>query len=479
MRNKPRLRDPNERGKDFNEVSMGYSPEQAKEEASRCIQCKNPQCVKGCPVNIDIPAFIKQIVGGDPKAALSKIKEKNNLPAVCGRVCPQEDQCEKMCILGKKGVPIAIGYLERFASDHGNPGSNVIARSVSDEAIPLNDGIASSRFSGTRNDSSSKVAVVGAGPAGLTCAADLAKAGYNVTLFESLHGPGGVLSYGIPEFRLPKKIVHDEVEYIKSLGVDIRYNTMIGGTFTIKELFAQGYKAIFLGSGAGLPKFMNIPGENLNGVYSANEFLTRVNLMKAYLFPEYMTPVRIGKKVAVIGGGNVAMDSARSALRLGAEKVTIVYRRSKDEMPARIEEADNALEEGIEFRILTSPVKILGDAKGWVTSMECIKMELGEKDSSGRRSFIPLKGSEYILETDTVIMAIGQSPNPLIGNSCSELKREKWGGVIADPETGQTSIPGVFAGGDIVTGAATVISAMGAGKKAAAAIEKYIMKRES
>ncbi len=470
MRNKPRLRDPNERGKDFNEVSMGYSPEQAKEEASRCIQCKNPQCVKGCPVNIDIPAFIKQIVGGDPRAALSKIKEKNNLPAVCGRVCPQEDQCEKMCILGKKGEPIAIGYLERFASDHGNVPAPTTANNAG--SVPIVGTI--HELSLQNNLDKTRIAVVGAGPAGLTCAADLARAGYSVTLFESLHGPGGVLSYGIPEFRLPKKIVHDEVEYIKSLGVDIRYNTIIGGTFTIKELFAQGYKAVFLGSGAGLPKFMNIPGENLGGVYSANEFLTRVNLLKAYLFPEYMTPVRIGRKVAVIGGGNVAMDSARSALRLGAEKVTIVYRRSKDEMPARIEEADNALEEGIEFRILTSPVKILGDAKGRVTSMECIKMELGEKDSSGRRSFIPLKGSEYILETDTVIMAIGQSPNPLIGNSCSELKREKWGGVIADPETGQTSIPGVFAGGDIVTGAATVISAMGAGKKAAEAIDRYI-----
>ena len=458
MRNKPRLRDPRERSGDFNEVSMGYSPEQAVEEASRCIQCKNPQCVKGCPVNIDIPAFIKQIVAGDPKAALSKIKEKNNLPAVCGRVCPQEDQCEKMCILGKKGEPIAIGYLERYAADYGTPSP----------ALPLANG------ERERSGRGGSIAVVGAGPAGLTCAADLAKAGFQVTLFESLHGPGGVLSYGIPEFRLPKRIVSEEVEYIKSLGVDIRYNMMIGGIFSLKELSAQGYKAVFLGSGAGLPKFMNIPGENLGGVYSANEFLTRVNLMKAYLFPDYMTPVRIGKKVAVIGGGNVAMDSARSALRLGAEKVTIVYRRSKQEMPARIEEAENALEEGVEFSVLTSPTKIIGDEKGWVKAMECIRMELGEKDASGRRSFIPIKGSEYTVETDTVIMAIGQSPNPLIGNSCSELKREKWGGVIADPETGQTSVPWVFAGGDIVTGAATVISAMGAGKKAAEAIAKYL-----
>ncbi|MFA5104744.1 MAG: NADPH-dependent glutamate synthase [Candidatus Margulisiibacteriota bacterium] len=458
MRNKPRLRSPKERAKDFHEVSMGYSPEQAKEEASRCIQCKKPQCVTGCPVNIDIPAFIKLIVSGDPKGALNKIKEKNNLPAVCGRVCPQEDQCEKMCILGKKGEPIAIGYLERFASDYGTPSPT----------LPLAKG------ERERSDRGGKVAVVGAGPAGLTCAADLAKAGYNVTLFESLHGPGGVLSYGIPEFRLPKKIVNNEVEYIRSLGVDIQYNMMVGGIFTIKELFAKGYKAIFLGSGAGLPKFMRIPGENLNGVYSANEFLTRINLMKAYLFPDYMTPVRIGKNVAVIGGGNVAMDSARSALRLGADKVTIVYRRSKEEMPARIEEAENALEEGIEFRFLTSPTRIIGDEKGWVKSMECQKMELGEKDESGRRSFIPLQGSEYIMDVDTVIMAIGQSPNPLIGNSSPELSREKWGGVIADPETGQTSIPGVFAGGDIVTGAATVISAMGAGKKAAEAIGRYL-----
>lgn len=456
MRNKPRLQDPKERAKNFNEVSFGYSKQQAMEEASRCIQCKKPQCVTGCPVNIDIPSFIKLIVNDDPVGALSKIKEKNNLPAVCGRVCPQEDQCEKKCILGKKGEPIAIGYLERYASDYGSFSPRPVKG--------VGEGV---RVGG-------KVAVVGAGPAGLTCAADLAKMGYQVTLFESLHGPGGVLSYGIPEFRLPKKIVKDEVEYIRSLGVNIEFNMMVGGIYTIKELFSQGYKAIFLGSGAGLPKFMKIPGENLNGVYSANEFLTRVNLMKAYLFPEFMTPVKIGKKVAVIGGGNVAMDSARSSLRLGAEKVSIVYRRSREEMPARIEEAENALEEGIEFDLLTSPTRIIGDDNGWVKGMECIKMELGEKDESGRRSFIPIKGSEYIMDADTVIMAIGQSPNPLIGNSCPELNREKWGGIIADPETGQTSVPGVFAGGDIVTGAATVISAMGAGKKAAEAIDRYL-----
>ncbi len=457
MRQKPSLRDPKIRAKDFNEVSLGFSEEQALAEAKRCIQCKNPQCVKGCPVNIDIPAFIRHLANNDPKSALKKIKEKNNLPAVCGRVCPQEDQCEKMCILGKKGDPIAIGYLERFASDFGQEKENSIQsnQEVIKSDIP--------------------VAVVGAGPAGLTCAADLAKYGFKVTLFESLHLPGGVLSYGIPEFRLPKKIVNDEVEYIKSLGVEIKCNSMIGGLYTIDELFKLGYKAVFIGSGAGLPKFMNIPGENLNGVYSANEFLTRVNLMKAYLFPEYMTPVKIGKKVAVIGGGNVAMDSARSALRLGASEVKIIYRRSKEEMPARIEEIENAIDEGIQLVLLTSPTKIIGDENNWVKAMDCIKMELGEKDESGRRSFIPIKGSEHIIETNTVIMAIGQSPNPLIGNSTPNLTRQKWGGIIVDPKTGQTSIPGVFAGGDIVTGAATVISAMGAGKLCAESIKNYLL----
>jgi glutamate synthase (NADPH/NADH) small chain len=443
---------PKERVKNFSEVALGYSKEQAIKEAVRCIQCKNPLCVKGCPVNIDIPAFIKLIALDDPKAALKKIKEKNNLPAVCGRVCPQEDQCEKVCILGKKGNAIGIGYLERYAADFGKTDEKI-------EPIKSNN---------------IKIAVVGSGPSGLTCAADLQKMGYKVTVFESLHAPGGVLSYGIPEFRLPKIIVNDEVNYIASLGVEFRYNMLIGNIFSIKELFDEGFKAIYIGAGAGLPKYMGIPGENLNGVYSANEFLIRVNLMKAYLFPQYLTPVKIGRKVVVVGGGNVAFDSARSALRLGAEEVTILYRRSRTEMPAREEEIIRAEEEGIKFMLLSAPIKIIGDDKGYAKDIECIKMELGDPDESGRRKFIPIKGSEFVTQTDLIISAIGQSPNPLLTKATPELKTQNWGGIIVNPETQETSIKGVFAGGDIVSGADTVISAMGAGKRAAEAIDNRV-----
>jgi len=450
---------PSERVKNFSEVALGYSKEQAVREAKRCIQCKNPLCVKGCPVGIDIPAFIKLITEDKPVESLAKIKEKNNLPAVCGRVCPQEDQCEKMCILGKKNAAIRIGYLERYAADHGNAKSKI--------QNPK-------QIQNSKIQNKEKIAVVGSGPAGLTCAADLARMGYGVTMFESLHDAGGVLSYGIPEFRLPKKIVKEEVEYIESLGVEFKPNMLIGNIYSIKDLFDSGYKAVFIGAGAGLPQFLKIPGENLMGVYSANEYLVRINLMKAYLFPEYITPVRIGKKVAVVGAGNVAMDAARVSLRLGAEEVTIVYRRSRTEMPAREEEIVRAEEEGVRFKLLTAPIKVIGDEKGWVKQLECLRMELGEPDRSGRRRPVPVKGSEFLIDVDTLVIAIGQSPNPLITGSTPELKKEKWGGIIADPETGRTSMEGVFAGGDIVTGAATVISAMGAGKKAAAAIDNYL-----
>lgn len=459
----------NERIKKYSEVALGYSTEQAIKEAKRCIQCKNPQCVKGCPVEIDIPAFIKLVTEGKPEEALAKIKEKNNLPAVCGRVCPQEDQCEKLCILGKKSDPIGIGYLERYAADNGNSKSSSTSLGASQAPSSKQIPIPKSQIQ--------KIAVVGSGPAGLTCAADLAKMGYQVTMFESLHVAGGVLSYGIPEFRLPKQIVQEEVEYIESLGVEFKPNMLIGNILKIDELFRSGYSAVFIGAGAGLPQFLKIPGENLLGVYSANEFLTRVNLMKAYLFPEYLTPVKIGKKVAVVGAGNVAMDAARVSLRLGAEEVTIVYRRSRTEMPARLEEIIRAEEEGIKFKLLTAPIKINANESGWVKSLECLQMELGEPDQSGRRRPVPVKGSEFIIDVDTIVIAIGQSPNPLLTNSAPDLKKEKWGGIITDPETGETSIKNVYAGGDIVTGAATVISAMGAGKRAARAIDNRLKNR--
>jgi len=446
--------DPEERVKNFDEVALGYSEEQALAEAARCRQCEKQPCREGCPVGVDIPGFIKLLKEKDFLAAAKKIKGANNLPAICGRVCPQEDQCEKYCILGKRWEPLAIGRLERFVADYER------RHGVEIPPVPAPLG--------------RKVAVIGSGPAGLTAAADLAKMGYSVTVFEALHEPGGVLVYGIPEFRLPKVIVKEEIDYIKKLGVEIRTDFVVGKVKSIDELMAGGYDAVFVGTGAGLPSFMGIPGENLSGVYSANEFLTRTNLMKAYKFPECDTPVKLGRRVAVIGAGNVAMDSARCALRLGAEEVFIVYRRSEAEMPARKEEIENAAEEGVQFRLLTAPRRIIGNCGGWVEAIECLKMELGEPDESGRRRPVPIEGSEYVMEVDTVIVAIGQNPNPLISQTTPDLVTGKHGIIVADPETGETSKKGVFAGGDIVTGAATVISAMGAGKRTAVAIDKYL-----
>jgi glutamate synthase (NADPH/NADH) small chain len=446
------LQDAQDRVKNFTEVSLGYSEDQAILEASRCLGCKKPLCVDGCPVDVDIPAFIKLIQEKNYPQAIAKIKEKNNLPGICGRVCPQESQCEKLCILGKKDQPVAIGRLERFVADG-------ISSSCQSEQIP---------FSGKR------VAIVGSGPSGLTAAADLALLGHQVTVMEALHTPGGVLVYGIPEFRLPKSIVQQEIDNIKNLGVEILTNTVVGKINTIDELLCGQYDAVFVGTGAGLPYFMDIPGENYNGVYSANEFLTRTNLMKGYLFPEYMTPIRVGRKVAVIGAGNVAMDSARTALRLGAEESSIVYRRSEKEMPAREEEIEHAHEEGVQFSLLTSPIEIIGDENGWVKALICQKYELGEPDESGRRKPVVIPGSEYEMEMDTVIMAIGQGPNPLVGQTTPDLALNRHGNIIAEEATGKTNKVGVFAGGDIVTGAATVIQAMGAGKKAARAIHEYL-----
>jgi len=439
----------------FDEVALGYSEEQAVLEASRCLNCKKPLCIEGCPVEINIPAFINFIKERKYADAIRTIKEKNNLPAICGRVCPQENQCEKRCVLGKKHQPVAIGNLERFVADWD------MKQEGNTEPVQV-------------SPSGKKVAIVGSGPAGLTAAADLARLGHQVTVFEALHTAGGVLVYGIPEFRLPKIIVEREIEGIRRLGVEIKTNMVVGKVHTVDELMAQGYAAVFIATGAGLPYFMNIPGENLNGVYSANEFLTRTNLMKAYLFPEYLTPIRLGKRVAVIGAGNVAMDSARTALRLGALGSYIVYRRSEQEMPARKDEIEHAREEGVQFKLLTSPVEIRGDENGWVRSMICQRFELGEPDESGRRRPVAIPGSEYEMEVDTVIMAIGQGPNPLIGQTTPDLQLNRHGNIVADANTGQTSKPGVFAGGDIVTGAATVIQAMGAGKKAARAIHEYL-----
>ena len=447
---------PHERRRNFSEVGLGYSEEQAKEEASRCLQCPKPQCVAGCPVEVCIPAFIKLIREGRYDEAVAKIKEKNALPAICGRVCPQEEQCQRLCVLGKVGEPVSIGRLERFAADWERQRGTKTPEKVA--------------------PTGRKVAVIGAGPAGLTVAADLARLGHGVVIFEALHLPGGVLVYGIPEFRLPKSVVQAEVEYVKALGAELRLGYLVGRTHTIPELLENGFDAAFIGTGAGLPAFMGLPGENLGGIYSANEFLIRVNLMKAYAFPAYDTPIRIGRHVVVIGGGNVAMDSARSALRLGAEEVCIVYRRSREELPARQEEIENAEEEGIVCRFLAAPKRFIGDEKGWVRAMECVCMELGPPDESGRRRPVPVAGSEFVMDTDTVIIAIGRTPNPIIQSTTEGLAVTKWGTIVAD-ENGKTSLEGVYAGGDIVTGEATVISAMGAGKKAAKAIHDYLSKK--
>lgn len=444
------------RNKNFEEVALGYTKEMAIDEAQRCLNCPKPRCVEGCPVNVEIPKFIKAVSEENFAEAIKILKRKNSLSAVCGRVCPQENQCESKCVLGIKGEPVAIGRLERFVADY--------AREHGLDKAEVSEIVAKGK----------KVAIVGSGPSGLTAAGDLAKLGYEVTIYEAFHVAGGVLMYGIPQFRLPKEIVQHEIKALKDLGVKIVVNAVIGRTFTIKELMEEeGFDAVYVGTGAGLPYFMDIDGENLNGVYSANEFLTRVNLMKAYQFPKVATPVYCGKKAAIVGAGNVAMDAARTAKRLGAEHVYIVYRRGEDEMPARKEEIHHAKEEGIELRLLNNPVRILGDDKGWVNGLECVKMELGEPDASGRRSPVEVKGSEYVLDVDMVVMAIGQGPNPLIKQTTPELEVNKRGNIVAN-EVGATSIPGVFAGGDIVTGAATVISAMGAGKRAAAAIDEYL-----
>ena len=449
--------DPVERAKNFKEVCLGYDNERAVKEASRCLHCKNPKCVEGCTVSINIPEFISHIKENDIEGAAKEIAKYSSLPAVCGRVCPQESQCEGKCVLGIKGEPIAIGKLEKYAADWAR--ENNVDVSFKEESNNI------------------KVAIIGSGPAGLTCAGDLAKKGYDVTIFEALHEPGGVLVYGIPEFRLPKeKVVKAEIDNIKKLGVKIETNVIVGRTITIDEILNdEGFKAVFIGSGAGLPKFMGIPGENANGVFSANEFLTRVNLMKAFK-EDYDTPVKVGKRVAIVGGGNVAMDAARTALRLGAES-HIVYRRSESELPARQEEVHHAKEEGVVFDILTNPVEILSDENGWVKGIKCVKMELGEADDSGRRRPVPVEGSEFVMDVDTVIMSLGTSPNPLISSTTDGLETNKWKCLIADEETGLTTKEGVYAGGDAVTGAATVILAMGAGKKAAKAIDEYLQEK--
>ena len=448
---------PQVRAHNFDEVALGYSEEQALDEAQRCLNCRNFPCVQGCPVNIHIPDFIAKIREGDFEGAYQVIHETSSLPAVCGRVCPQESQCEKYCVRGIKGEPVGIGRLERFVADYHN------AHAEGAAFVPEKNG--------------HKVAVVGSGPAGLTCAGDLARKGYDVTVYEALHVAGGVLSYGIPEFRLPKAIVKREIEGLQQMGVKVLTNMVIGRVLSVQELMEQeGYEAVFIGSGAGLPKFMNIPGENLKGVYSANEFLTRVNLMKAYE-PDANTPIQHAKNVTVVGGGNVAMDAARCALRLGAETVTIVYRRSLEELPARKEEVEHAMEEGIIFKLLNNPVELIGDSNRNVVIMRCIRMELGEPDASGRRRPVEIPGSEFELETDCVIMALGTSPNPLIKSTTAGLATQRWGGIITD-EDGLTSCEGIYAGGDAVTGAATVILAMGAGKKAAAAMDLYIQNKQ-
>lgn len=471
-----REQDPKIRAHNFEEVCYGYNLEEATTEASRCLHCKNPRCVQACPVSVKIPEFIAKVAAVDIAGAAAIIAEDSSLPAVCGRVCPQESQCEGSCILGVKGEPVAIGKLERFVADY--TAAECIDTSTGSVSTPVTEpveGTESTEATTTLRQAKNpaKVAIIGSGPAGLACASDLAKKGYDVTIFEALHKAGGVLEYGIPEFRLPKDtVLKREIDAVKALGVKIETDVIVGRTVTIDQLMdKEGFKAVFVGTGAGLPKFMGIPGENLNGVFSANEFLTRNNLMKAFR-EDYLTPIHAGKKCCVVGGGNVAMDAARTALRLGAD-TTIVYRRTENELPARKEEVHHAKEEGIDFQMLTNPVEILGDEKGWVRAIKCIRMELGEPDASGRRSPVPIPGSEFEIPTETVIMALGTAPNPLIVNTTKGLQATRRGGLEADAE-GRTTREGIFAGGDAVTGAATVILAMGAGRKAAAAIDEYL-----
>ncbi len=451
-----RQQSPEVRIHNFDEVPLGYTEEEAVREAERCLQCKNAPCIAGCPVQIDIPRFIAQVKERDFAAAIATLKRTNNLPAVCGRVCPQETQCQGVCTLGRRFEPVAIGKLERFCADW-----------EADREVHHPE---------TQPRTGRRVAVVGGGPAGLTAAANLRKLGHDVTIFELLHVAGGVLMYGIPEFRLPKAIVRREIAGLEAMGVRIEVNKVVGQIYTVDDLLKDGFDAVFVGTGAGLPRFLGIPGENLNGVYSANEFLTRTNLMRAYRFPEYDTPIRVGRRVVTVGGGNVAMDSARTALRLGAEESIIVYRRSEAELPARAEEVEHAKEEGIVFKLLANPTRFVG-VDGAVAGVECIRMELGEPDASGRRRPVPLPDSEFTLDAQTVIIAIGNGPHPLVPRTTEDLELDRRGNIVADPITGQTSKPGVFAGGDIVTGAATVIEAMGAGKRAAAAIDAYLKER--